>query len=198
MQTPRTKAPSRQELLQHYACGAVQFSGDDNASYEWHLVLDHVVEPQAASLRERFEAVARSLRDLLVPRWLKPGATYDRDNPKHVYYLSMEFLLCCRCCQALVNVFSPSTFSAVSHDPNWSGGFRWRWDPSVANDLLSVQAHTPVTRCSLRLATRAGRPVGGDPISPTAFLKGPEVQRAASTRTKIERGRSTAIPLTPL
>ena len=93
MQTPRTKAPSRQELLQHYACGAVQFSGDDNASYERHLVLDHVVEPQAASLRERFEAVARSLRDLLVPRWLKTGATYDRDNPKHVYYLSMEFLI---------------------------------------------------------------------------------------------------------
>jgi hypothetical protein len=83
--------------------------------------------------------------------------------------------------------FFPSTLSAVSHDPNWSGGFRWRWDPSVANDLLSVRAHTPVTRCSLRLATRAGRPVGGDPISPTASVQGPEVQRAASTRTKSER-----------
>src|SRR5712691_1820392 len=92
-QTSRPQAPSRQELLQHYACGAVHFSGDANASYERHLMFDHVVEPEAASLRERFEAVARSLRDLLVPRWLKTDATYERTNPKQVYYLSMEFLI---------------------------------------------------------------------------------------------------------
>jgi starch phosphorylase len=91
--TSRTQAPSLQELLHHYACGAVQFSGDANASYERHVVFDHVVEPQAASLRERFEAVARSLRDLLVPRWLQTDATYDQTNPKQVYYLSMEFLI---------------------------------------------------------------------------------------------------------
>ena len=92
-QTSRPQAPSRQDLLQHYACEAVHFSGDANASYERHVVFDHVVAPEAASLRERFEAVARSLRDLLVPRWLKTGATYDRANPKQVYYLSMEFLI---------------------------------------------------------------------------------------------------------
>jgi starch phosphorylase len=93
MKTSRPQALSRQELLHHYACEAVQFSGDANASYERHVVFDHVVEPEAASLRERFEAVARSLRDLLVPRWLKTGEAYDRANPKQVYYLSMEFLI---------------------------------------------------------------------------------------------------------
>src|SRR5919201_420122 len=90
---PRTQTPSLQALLHQYACGAVHFSGDANASYERHVVFDHVVAPQAASLRERFEAVARSLRDLLVPRWLKTGETYDRADPKQVYYLSMEFLI---------------------------------------------------------------------------------------------------------
>jgi hypothetical protein len=58
--------------------------------------------------------------------------------------------------------------------------------PRVSNDLLSVQVETPVTRCSLRLATRVGRPVGGDPIYPTAALQGPEKQRAASTSPKAE------------
>src|SRR5216684_4568241 len=98
MKTPRqkmqrTQTPSLQALIQQYACGAVHFSGNANASYERHVMFDHGVEPQAASLRERFEAVARSLRDLLVPRWLKTDATYDQANPKQVYYLSMEFLI---------------------------------------------------------------------------------------------------------
>jgi glycogen phosphorylase len=92
-QTSHPQAPSLQDLLRHYACEAVHFSGDANASYERHLMFDHVVAPAAASLRERFEAVARSLRDLLVPRWLQTDATYDRANPKQVYYLSMEFLI---------------------------------------------------------------------------------------------------------
>src|SRR6266849_2378016 len=53
----------------------------------------------------------------------------------------------------------------------------------VSNDLLSVRVHTPVTRCSLRLLTTAGKPGGGDPISTTASLQSPDIQRAASTST---------------
>ena len=98
MKTPRrkmqrTQTPSLQALIQQYACGAVHFSGNANASYERHVMFDHVVEPQAASLRERFEAIASALRDLLAQRWLLTSATYERKNPKQVYYLSMEFLL---------------------------------------------------------------------------------------------------------
>jgi glycogen phosphorylase len=93
MQTRRMHTASPQELLNRYECGPVTFSGDPNASYERHLVFDHAVEPNAADLRERFEAVARAVRDLLVQRWLKTDTTYDRENPKQVYYLSMEFLI---------------------------------------------------------------------------------------------------------
>src|SRR5262249_28064497 len=78
---------------ERYECGPVRFAGDPNASYERRLVFDHVVEPKAATTRERFEAVARALRDLLTQRWLKTDRTYDRANPKRVYYLSMEFLI---------------------------------------------------------------------------------------------------------
>jgi starch phosphorylase len=68
MKTRQTRALPLEDLLKQYECGAVNFSGDPNASYERHLLFDHVVEPDAASLRERFEAVALSLRDLLVQR----------------------------------------------------------------------------------------------------------------------------------
>jgi glycogen phosphorylase len=47
----------------------------------------------AAGPRERFEAVARSVRDILSQRWVHTEKTYERANPKRVYYLSMEFLI---------------------------------------------------------------------------------------------------------
>src|SRR5262249_36398247 len=77
----------------HYDCGTVQFYGDPSASYERHLLYDYVIHPKQAARRERFEAVARSLRDLLAQRWLKTQETYERANPKWVYYLPMEFLI---------------------------------------------------------------------------------------------------------
>ena len=47
----------------------------------------------AVGPRERYEAVARSVRDVLSQRWLRTEQTYERENPKRVYYLSMEFLI---------------------------------------------------------------------------------------------------------
>ena len=67
--------------------------GPDDALYERHLLFDNVVDPAAGRPRERFEAVARSVRDVLSQRWLRTESTYERENPKRVYYLSMEFLI---------------------------------------------------------------------------------------------------------
>src|SRR5512136_1504901 len=80
-------------IVRQYGCGPVQFAGTDSALYERHLVFDHVLNPEDAGRRERFEAVARSVRDVLSQRWLHTENTYDRENPKRIYYLSMEFLI---------------------------------------------------------------------------------------------------------
>ncbi|HVP68515.1 MAG TPA: glycogen/starch/alpha-glucan phosphorylase [Anaeromyxobacteraceae bacterium] len=81
------------ELLARYGCGPVQFSGTQDGLYERHLLFDAAVDPDAAGHRERFEAFARSVRDILAQRWVRTEATYQRANPKRVYYLSMEYLL---------------------------------------------------------------------------------------------------------
>ena len=81
------------QLLRQYGCGPIQFSGTDNAFYERHLVFDNVIEVTTASARERFEAVAHAVRDVLAQRWVQTEQTYERANPKRVYYLSMEFLI---------------------------------------------------------------------------------------------------------
>jgi starch phosphorylase len=56
------------ELLAQYGCGPIRFSGDPNALYERHLLFDDIVAPAAAGTRERFEAAARSVRDVLSQR----------------------------------------------------------------------------------------------------------------------------------
>jgi glycogen phosphorylase len=90
---PKTAADDTSKLIQQYGCGPIQFTGTENALYERHLFFDNVVELMAAGPRERFEAFARSVRDVLSQRWVHTEKTYERDNPKRVYYLSMEFLI---------------------------------------------------------------------------------------------------------
>ena len=81
------------KLIEQYGCGPVQFSGTNDALYERHLIFDNVMEAAEIGARERFEAVAHSVRDVLSQRWIRTEETYDRKDPKRVYYLSMEFLI---------------------------------------------------------------------------------------------------------
>src|SRR5438105_15828629 len=85
--------PSTAELLEQYGCGAIQFTGSGNALYDRHLIFDNVIDPADVGPRERYEAIARSVRDVLSQRWHRTEHTYDRENPKRVYYLSLEFLI---------------------------------------------------------------------------------------------------------
>jgi glycogen phosphorylase len=80
------------QLLKQYGCGPVPLMGTDGL-YERHLLFDNIKGLRAVSSRERYEALARSLRDVLSQRWILTEETYQRENPKRVYYLSMEFLL---------------------------------------------------------------------------------------------------------
>ena len=61
--------------------------------YERHLVFDNVLKPESIGPRERYEASARSVRDVLSQRWVRTEETYKKKNPKRIYYLSMEFLM---------------------------------------------------------------------------------------------------------
>src|SRR6201981_190261 len=81
------------KLIERYGCGSVQFTGTNDALYERHLVFDNVMDAAAIGNRERFEALAHSGRDVLSQRWIRTEKTYDRTDPKRVYYLSMEFLI---------------------------------------------------------------------------------------------------------
>src|SRR5580658_1992869 len=81
------------DLLQQYGSGSIPFAGSDSALYERHLIFDRAIDPKVASARERFEAFSHSIRDILTQRWVQTKSTYEQQNAKRIYYLSMEFLI---------------------------------------------------------------------------------------------------------
>ena len=87
------RSQNHSKLLEQYGCGPIRFAGTDNAFYERHLLFDKAVDLDAATARDRFEAFARSVRDVLSQRWVLTEKTYERHNPKRLYYLSMESLI---------------------------------------------------------------------------------------------------------
>jgi hypothetical protein len=58
--TPRTK----QSLIERCDCGPVKLSGDTNPFYERHVTFDQVVVETETTARHKFEAIARSVRDV--------------------------------------------------------------------------------------------------------------------------------------
>jgi glycogen phosphorylase len=77
--------------LRHFEIGPFRFR--DPGLYDRHLMFDNAVDASRAHPRQRFEALARSLRDLLMQRWVLTKKTQDLANGKDVYYISMEYLI---------------------------------------------------------------------------------------------------------
>jgi starch phosphorylase len=81
------------QILEQYGTGSIPFYGTDRALYDRHLVFDRAIDPKVASARERFEAFSHSMRDILAQRWVQTKTTYEQQNAKRIYYLSLEFLI---------------------------------------------------------------------------------------------------------
>src|SRR5262245_41320032 len=88
-----TASVTMDALRRQYGCGPVELTGSADGLYERHLLFDNVIDPAVAGARDRYEAFARSVRDVLSQRWVRTEQTYERVNPKRVHYLSMEFLI---------------------------------------------------------------------------------------------------------
>ena len=67
-QRQTTGSDEASKLHDRYGCGPVQFTGAYNALYERHVVFDNIMEATTIGARERFEAIARSVRDILSQR----------------------------------------------------------------------------------------------------------------------------------
>ena len=126
------------KLIAQYGCGPIKFSGTDEAFYERHLLFDNVVDANDVTLRERYEAVARSVRDVLSQRWIRTEQTYQRENPKRIYYLSIEFLLGRSLANNITNLMLDPIAAQLIKEKNvdWLGLLEQEPDPGLGNGGL--------------------------------------------------------------
>ncbi len=59
----------------------------DNVKNLYRKTLDE------ASQREIYQAVAHTVKDVIIDEWLATQKAFDKEDPKIVYYMSMEFLM---------------------------------------------------------------------------------------------------------
>jgi starch phosphorylase len=115
--TAKTVPVDTAQLLKRYGCGPLSFMGDDGL-YDRHLHFDNVMAEGAMGERERFEAAARSVRDVLSQQWVLTEKTYERENPKRIYYLSMEFLLGRSLANNVANLLLSPLVAQTAHKKN--------------------------------------------------------------------------------
>ena len=133
-----SRAKKKAELLKQYGCGPIQFSGTENGLYERHLIFDDIIDISAAGLREKYEALARAVRDVLSQRWIKTEQTYSQHNPKRVCYLSMEFLIGRSLSNNIINLLiDPIARAAVEQKKiDWSSVIEQEPDAGLGNGGL--------------------------------------------------------------
>jgi len=125
-------------IAAQYGCGPVKFAGAEEALYERHLLFDNIVGANEITLRERYEAVARSVRDILSQRWIQTERSYQRENPKRIYYLSIEFLLGRSLGNNIANLMLDPVAAQLIKDKNldWTGLLEQEPDPGLGNGGL--------------------------------------------------------------
>ena len=80
------------DILAHYGCGPLQFSGAHDGLYERHLLFDEAIDPRDASHRDRYEAFARAVRDVLAQRWVATHAAPHAWNAANMTSVSDALL----------------------------------------------------------------------------------------------------------
>src|SRR5580704_371032 len=136
--SPKTAISDLSTLAAQYGCGPVKFAGAEEALYERHLLFDNIVSPNEITLRERYEAVAKSVRDILSQRWIQTHRSYQHDNPKRIYYLSIEFLLGRSLGNNIANLMLDPVAAQLIKDKNldWTGLLEQEPDPGLGNGGL--------------------------------------------------------------
>jgi hypothetical protein len=190
-------------LRKQYGCGPVELTGSADGLYERHLLFDSVIDPAEADARDRYEALARSVRDVLSQRWVRTEQTYERLDPKRVYYLSMEFLIGRSLTNNITNLLlSPLVDDAVKRKsfdgsacsrrnpmPHWATEGSGVWPPASSTRWPRWRFRPSGTGCDTSTEC-SGSPseTDGNKSSPTTGFGAPTRGRSFARTTRSKSG----------
>jgi starch phosphorylase len=95
-------------------------TGPEELWTDRYLLCDHLVDPPTARPRQKFEAVARFVRDLVAQRWVETRRAREAADPKRIYYLSMEFLLGRTLRNNMMNVLAEPLVQQAMRNEGWN------------------------------------------------------------------------------
>ena len=78
---------------------AFKKSVKDNVKFLYRKTIEEATQEQI------FQAVSLAVKDVVIDNWLLTQKQYEKDDPKIVYYLSMEFLMGRALGNNLINLF---------------------------------------------------------------------------------------------
>ena len=73
-------------------------------SYLEHLTISLAKRQDKATMLDRYQALALSIRDLMVRKWIDTQVSYEEQHPKTVCYLSLEYLIGRTMGNAMINL----------------------------------------------------------------------------------------------
>ncbi|KER20216.1 hypothetical protein T265_15374 [Opisthorchis viverrini] len=83
---------------------AVESITDIKDSFNRHLHFDVVKDRNVATPRDFYQALAHTVWDKLCSRWIRTQQFHRMNDPKRIYYLSMEFCMGRTLCNTMLNV----------------------------------------------------------------------------------------------
>ncbi len=120
---PEPTLPSSNDKASLKRTTSITRVGMDPGTFK-RSVLDHLLytcarELREASVRDLYQALAHTVRDRLVHRWLATQRTYQERDVKRVYYLSSEFLTGRSLGLCLLNLGLYETAEALAGERNF-------------------------------------------------------------------------------
>jgi starch phosphorylase len=188
----------------------MRFAGASDGLFDRHLRFDTMVDSDAVTPRDEFEAFARSVRDVLLQQWILTEKTYVSRNPKRLYYLSMEFLIGRSLANNVTNLGLDllSTQAVREENLNWIELLEQEPDAGLGNGGLGRLAacfiesaatmHLPAMGYGLRYEYgifKQSLKDGWQQEQPDNWLRSPDPWEIARPNEKVEIGLNCSFEL---
>jgi starch phosphorylase len=112
--------PSMTDPVMERRLDRLGLTGHEDEWTDRYLLCQHLVDPKTAKPRQQFEALAAFIRDLVAHRWVKTRHAREVDDPKRVYYLSMEFLIGRTLSDNVINVGAERVVARALQRAGWN------------------------------------------------------------------------------